>query len=351
MRRRSILGAAGLAAVAPFLPRPAPAQEARIAGAGASFPHLAYQKWAQLAQGPLGFRVSYEPVGSGAGADRAAAREVDFGGTDTPKRPGMLREQHLIQFPSVLGAVVPYANLPGVQPNQLKLTGELLADLFLGKVAKWNDARLAAQNPGLRLPDLPVLPVHRAGSSGTTFIFTTYLARVSDAWRDGPRASSAVQWPAGQSADGNGAMAEKVKGTPGAIGYTEASFAKANGLATASLQNRAGGFVAPDPASFAKAAEAGDWSAPGFVTDMTDLDAAGAWPILAPTFVLMPTNPAAEKVAASRNTMRFFDWAFKNAGGATAEIGFIPVPDAVHARIHEVWRRVKGPDGQPVWEA
>ena len=209
---------------------------------------------------------------------------MDFGGTDTPKRPGMLREQHLIQFPSVLGAVVPYANLPGVQPNQLKLTGELLADLFLGKITKWNDKRLAAENAGLRLPDLPVLPVlpvHRTGSSGTTFILTTYLARVSDAWRDGPRASSTVQWPAGQSADGNSAMAERVKSTPGAVGYTEASFAKA--------------------------AEAGDWSAPGFVTDMTDLDVAGAWLIVAPTFALMPSNPAAKKVAASRNTMKFFD--------------------------------------------
>ena len=186
----------------------------------------------------------------------------------------MLREQHLIQFPSVLGAVVPYVNLPGVEPNRLRLTDDVLADIFLGKVTRWNDARIGAENAGLRLPALPV-----------------------------------------------------------------------------SLKNRAGGFVAPDAAAFARAAEAGDWSAPGFAVEMIDMDAAGAWPIVSPTFVLMPSNPAADKVEGSRNTMRFFDWAFRNAGDATRELGFVPLPDSLHAPIKEVWRRVKGPDGQPIWEA
>lgn len=351
VRRRFLLAATGMALAAPITARAVGASENKIVGSGASFPKIAYEKWAQLAHPALGVRVEYQPVGSSAGSDQVTARQVDFAGTDNPRRPGMLREQQLIQFPAVLGAVVPFVNLPGVAPNQVRLTGGLLADLFLGKVARWNDPRLAAENGGLRLPDLPVTPVHRAGASGTTFIFTTYLARVSDAWREGPRASNNVQWPAGQSADGNGAMADKVRATPGAISFTEAAFAKTSQLATVSLKNRTGSFVAPDAASFAKAAEAGDWSAPGFVTEMIDLEAEGAWPILSPTFILMPNNPATEKVAASRNTMKFFDWAFSNGGAATTELGFVPLPPSLHGPIKEVWRRVKGPDGQPVWEA
>ncbi len=351
LHRRSVLTAASIAAAAPFLPRPTLAQEARITGGGAVSPRQAYEKWAQLAQGALGVQMTYQGSNSNTGADQVVARQLDFAGTDNPKRAGMLREQHLIQFPAVLSAFVPVVNLPGVQPNQLRLTGDLLADLFLGKITKWNDARLAKENAGLRLPDMPVVPVHRADPSGPTYYFTTYLTRVSDAWAQGPRASNKVQFPVGESATADGGLIEKVRGTPGAIGYTGASNAKAAQLATVSLKNRAGGFVAPDAASFAKAAEAGDWSAPGFVVEMVDLEAEGAWPIVTPTFILMPSNPAADKVDASRNTMRFFDWAFKNAGEATAQLGFIPLPAALHAPIQQVWRRVKGPDGQPVWEA
>lgn len=351
MRRRSFLATSGLVVFCTASAKATFAQAATVSGAGASFPNAVYGRWAQLALGPLGVQVKYEPSGSSAGADRVAAREVDFAGTDNPKRPGALREQSLIQFPSVMGAVVPYVNLPGVRPGQFRLTGELLADLFLGKIEKWNDKRIAAENAGLSLPDLPVTPVHRAGASGTNFIFTTYLTRVSEAWAAGPRASNIVRWPAGHSADGNKAMAEKVKGTPGAVSYTEASFAAAEQLATVSLKNRPGGFVAPDAASFGKAAEAGDWSSPGFVTEMIDLDGAGVWPIVSPTFILMPANPEADKVAASLNALRFFDWAFQNAGEATTGLGFIPLPPSLHDPIRAVWRRVKGPDGKPIWEA
>jgi phosphate transport system substrate-binding protein len=295
--------------------------------------------------------MNYQGSNSNTGADQVVARQVDFAGTDNPKRPGMLREQHLIQFPAVLSAFVPVVNLPGVAANQLRLTGDLLADLFLGKITKWNDARLVAENGGLRLPDLPVVPVHRADPAGPTYYFTTYLTRVSEAWSAGPRASNKVQWPVGESVTADGGMIEKVRGTPGAIGYTGAPNAKAGQLATVSLKNRAGAFVAADAAAFAKAAEAGDWSAPGFVTEMVDLDVAGAWPIVTPTFILMPSNPEADKVAASLNTMKFFDWAFRNAGAATAELGFVPLPAALHEPIRSVWRRVKGPDGKPIWEA
>ncbi len=342
---------ASAAAAAPFLVRPTLAQEARIIGGGAVSPRQAYDKWAQLAQGALNVQMSYQGSNSNTGADQVVARQVDFAGTDHPKRPGMLREQHLIQFPAVLSAFVPVVNLPGVAANQLRLTGDLLADLFLGKITKRNDARLAKENAGLRLPDMPVVPVHRADPSGPTYYFTTYLTRVSEAWAQGPRASNQVRFPAGQSATADGGLIEKVKGTPGAIGYTGASNAKAAQLATVSLKNRAGAFVAADAAAFAKAAEAGDWSAPGFVTEMVDLDAAGAWPIVTPTFILMPSNPAAEKVQATLGAMKLFDWAYRRGADIARELGYTPLPEAAQASIRESWDAVRGPDGKPIWEA
>jgi len=340
-----------MAAAASLLTRPTVAQEALVVGSGATSPGGAYATWARLAQAATGIKVTYEGSNSNTGAEQVIGRRVDFASIDDPKRPGMLREQHLIQFPTLLSAFVAVVNLPGVNAGQLRLTGELVADLFLGKITKWNDKRLAAVNDGLRLPDMPVVPIFRADPAGPTFSFTTYLTRESEAWREGPRASNQVRWPVGQSAAGVAGMTEKVKATPGAIGYTGAFNAKNNQLATVSLKNRAGEFVAPNAESFAKAAEAGDWSAPGFITDMVDMDAPGVWPIVTPIFVLMSSNPSAEKVASSQNTMRFFDWAFKNAGPATSELGYVPLPAALHEPIRRVWRNVKGPDGQPIWEA
>ena len=351
MQRRSLLAVTGLAAAAPFLARPALAQAAQIVGAGSTLPQPVYEKWAQLARDAAGIQMTYQPSSGSKGVDQVVARQADFGAADYPRRAALLREQSLIQFPAVLGAVALFVNLPGVQANQLRLTSELIADIFLGRITRWNDPRLAAENKGLRLPDLPVLPVHRSNVSGSTFMFTTYLSRVSDAWREGPRAGTTVQWPAGESAANRDAALAEVRGTPGAISYMEAHFAKAERLATAMLRNRAGAFVTPDDASFAKAAGAADWTPAQFIVEMVDLDAEGAWPIVSPTFIYMPTNPTAEKVEASRNTMKFFDWAFRNASAPTTEMGFVPLPAAVQALVHEAWRRVKGPDGQPVWEA
>ena len=305
----------------------------------------------QSAQGALRVQLSYQWSNSNTGADQVVARELYFASIDNPKRPGMLREQHLVQFPAVLSAFVPVVNLPDVQATRLRLTGELLADLCLGKIRKWNDARLAAENVGLKLPDMPVIPIYRADAFGPTFRLTTYLTRVSDAWRDGPRASNQVRFPMGQSATGVAGMTEEVRRTPGGIGYTGAFNARSGQLAIVSLKNRAGAFVASGAAYFAKAAEAADWSAPGFIADMVDLDAAEAWPIVSPTFILMPSNPAADKVAAGLNTMKLFDWASRNAGATTIGLGYAPVPAALHGPIRNVWRQVKSPDGKPVWEA
>ena len=212
--------------------------------------------------------MTYQRLGA-AGLDKLIAREVDFAVADYPRRAAMLRENSLIQFPAGLGAMVPFANLPGVGDGQLRLTGENLADIYLGKLTRWNDPKLAAQNGELRLPDLPITPVHRAGATAASYNFTTYLSRVSEAWAAGPRAATSVAWPTGASAGGNDGVNEKVRGTLGAIGYADGAFAKANQLNTILLKNRAGAFVKAGPDSYTKAAAAGDWSPANFITDMT----------------------------------------------------------------------------------
>ena len=350
MRRRPFLRLLAASAAASSAAAPASAQQARITGAGGFLPKPLYDRWAQMAREGAAIELNYQRLGA-AGLNKLLAREVDFAVADYPRRAAMLRENNLIQFAAGLGAIVPLANLPGVQDGVLRLTGENLADIYLGKITRWNDPKLVAQNGELRLPDLPVTPVHRAGATAASYNFTTFLSRVSEAWAAGPRAATEVAWPAGTSAEANEGVAEKVRSTPGAIGYADGAYTKANRLPTVLLKNRAGGFVKAGPDSYAKAAAAGDWAPAHFITDMIDLDAPGAWPIVAPTLVLMADNPTAAKSQASLDTFKFFDWAFRNGGDAAAQLGYVALPQAVHASVHETWRRVKGPDGTAIWEA
>ena len=328
MYRRSLLLAAGSAAAFPFFGRPALAQTGEVKGAGSSLPRSVYQKWTELAGAQAGLKVTYERNGGAAALDQIKNRAVDFASVDYPRRPALLREHSLIQFPTVLTPVVPFVNLPGVSDGQVRLTGELLADIFLGKITKWNDPRIKAENSAVNLPATNIVAVHRADMSGANMLFTTYLSRVSETWAAGPRAGTQVQWPAnvGAAAEGLDGVAAKVKGTPGAIGY-------------AGLE------------SFIKAAEAEDWSVPGFNVDLVDEHAAGAWPILGANFVLVAENPTAEKVEAARNTFKFFDWAFKNGAAAAGELGYAAVPQSAREAIATVWRRAKDPSGRPIWEA
>ncbi len=353
MQRRSFLLAASAAAAAPLLapPRAATAQQAQITGAGASFPRPVYERWGQAAREPLGIQLNYQSIGSGGGINQISNRTVDFGASDAPLSADQLRQANLLQFPTVMGSVVLIVNLPGVQDNQLRLAPDVLADLFLGRVARWNDPRLTELNPGVRLPNLPVAPVYRADASGTTFVFTTYLSRASDAWKSGPGAATSVQWPGGQGARGNEGVANTVRNTPGAIGYTENAYATVNRLMTTQLRNKSGAFVKPEMPAFLAAANSADWNAPNFAADLVDLNGAEVWPIVSPTFILLPTNPAADKVEASRNAMRFFDWAFKNGGDAARRLEYIPLPDPVHAAVRASWRNVKAPGGEQVWSA
>ncbi len=349
MNRRSVFALGAAAVATPLLARPSFAQQAQITGAGASFPRPVYDRWGQAARDAIGIQLNYQSIGSGGGINQITNRTVDFGATDAPRTEAQLREANLLQFPTVMGSVVLIVNLPGVADNALRLTPETLTDIFAGRLTRWNDGRLAELNRDVRLPNLPISPVYRADASGTTFVFTTYLSRVSEAWRTGPGAATSVQWPVGSGARGNEGISNTVRNTPGAIGYTENAFATVNRLSTTQLQNKAGRFVTPASPSFEAAARQADWSRPGFAADLVDLHGDDVWPIVTPTFILLPTNPVAERVEASRNTMRFFDWAFRHGGDAARRLEYIPVPEAVQAAVRSSWSLVRTPGGSAVW--
>jgi len=267
----------------------APASGAQISGAGATFPAPLYQAWAEDYQKAKGVRISYQAIGSGGGIKQIEAATVDFGGSDKPLKTEDLDRNKLIQFPTVIGGVVPVVNLPGVTGGQIKLSGALLADIFAGKVTRWNDPQIAALSPGVKLPNLPISVVHRSDGSGTTFLFTSYLSAVNPGWKSGPGASDAVAWPTGLGGKGNDGVAAFVRQTAGSIGYVEYAYAVQNKLSYVNLQNHDGQFVSPTAAAFAAAAAGADWSkASGFYLLLLDQPGAQSWPITGATFLLLP---------------------------------------------------------------
>lgn len=344
-RRSLMLGAAALPLAAAT---PGFAQQATITGAGASFPRPVYERWGQAAREALNITLNYQSIGSGGGINQITNRTVDFGATDAPLPAAQLAERNLVQFPTVMGSVVLIVNLPGVADNALKLTSEILVDLFAGRITRWNDARIVEANREIRIPNLPVSPVYRADASGTTFVFTTYLSRISEAWRTGPGAATSVQWPVGNGARGNEGVANAVRNTPGAIGYTENAYATVNRLITTQLRNKSGRFVQPTMASFLAAATQADWNKPGLAADLVDLSGDNVWPIVSPTFILLPTNPVADRVEGSRNTMRFFDWTMRTGAEAARRLEYIPLPEPVQALVRASWSAVRDPAGRPI---
>ncbi len=337
MNRRTILLGAGAALALPLAAR---AQGAQITGAGASFPNPIYQKWAEAARGPTGIQLNYQSVGSGAGINQIRNRTVDFGATDAPLSAQQLTEGNLLQFPTVMGSVVPIVNIPGIEADQLKLTGEVLAEIFLGKITRWNDAKITALNAGLTLPALAIAPVYRADGSGTTFVFTSYLSAVSADWRGGPGSATSVRWPVGNGARGNEGVAGGVRNTRGGVGYVENAYATRNNLTTTQLRNKDGNFVKPTMEAFLAAASNADWSVPGFAANIIDQGGATSWPIVSPTFILLPTNPS--DAARSAAVRKFFDWAYGNGDAMARELEYIPLPDATKTAIRAAWSRQFG---------
>jgi phosphate transport system substrate-binding protein len=326
-----------------------PAGAAEITGAGATFPFPVYAKWAEAYKKETSTSLNYQSIGSGGGIRQIRAKTVDFGATDAPLKGEDLQKNGFVQFPTVMGGVVPVVNLAGVSSGQLKLTGEILADIFNGKISKWNDPKIAGINSGVKLPDATITPMYRSDGSGTTNVFTTYLSQVSESWKSGPGAGTAVEWPVGQGGKGNEGVAALVKQVPNSIGYVEYAYAKQINIPVAQLQNKNGTFVSPDSKSFQAAASGADWtSAPGFGISLTNQPGDEAWPITAPTFVLVYGNP--DKPEQVAEVLKFFDWAFKSGDQMATELDYVPLPANVKDMVRKTWsQEIKGRDGKPLF--
>jgi phosphate transport system substrate-binding protein len=308
-----------------------------ITGAGSTFAQPIYEKWADASQAAIGVTLNYQGVGSGAGQKLVVQRTVDFGASDAPMSSDKLASAKLLQFPAVMGAVDIAVNLPGVAADRLRLTGPVVADIYLGTITNWNDPAIAKLNPRIKLPDLAIAPVYRADGSGTTFVFTSYLSKVSPDFKSKVGADKAVSWPAGTGAKGTAGVAGAVKNTPGSLGYVESAYATLNHLSTTELKTHDGSFIKPTLASFAAAAGGADWSAvKDFAIDLNDQPGANSWPIVAATFVLVPTNPRDPAHGAA--VLKFFDWAFTNGDSIAKSLQYVPLPAAVKTQVRAAWK-------------
>lgn len=336
---------AGLAALALSSLTPlATAQD--VTGAGATFPAPIYAKWADAYNKATGVRINYQSVGSGAGIRQIRGKTVDFGATDAPLTDADLTKDGMIQFPTVIGGVVPVVNIRGIQPGQVKLTGQVLGDIYLGKVTRWNDAAITALNPGVPLPDAAISVVRRADGSGTTFIFTNYLSKVNAEWKARAGEGTAVNWPTGAGGKGNEGVSAFVQRLPNSIGYVEYAYAKQNRMSYVQLRNAAGNYVIPDDASFKAAAAGADWNR-SFYQILTEQPGAGSWPITGATYILM--HKAQEKPASAAAALKFFDWAYKNGDQMAAELDYVPLPESVKNLIRKQWAdHLRNASGQPI---
>jgi phosphate transport system substrate-binding protein len=326
-----------------------PAHAVDITGAGATFPYPIYAKWAEAYKAKTGSGMNYQSIGSGGGIAQIKARTVDFGASDMPLRQDDLLSAGLMQFPAIVGGVVPVVNLDGIAPGAMKLTGPVLADVYLGKIKKWNDKAIAALNAGLKLPDEPIAVVRRSDGSGTTFIWTDYLSKVSEEWNGKVGASTAVSWPEGVGGKGNEGVAAYVQRIKGSIGYVEYAYAKRNRMIHASVRNKDGQFVQPDDSTFQAAAANDDWkNAPGFYQILTDQPGKAAWPITGASFILMHVKQ--DKPQNAAEVLRFFDWSFHNGQKMAEALDYVPLPDAVVRIVEDAWKaQLKDGAGKPVW--
>lgn len=319
------------------------AHAADITGAGATFPYPIYAKWAEAYKKVSNVGLNYQSIGSSGGIRQIRAKTVTFGATDAPLSGAELDKDEMLQFPAILGGVVPVINLEGFKPGELRVTGPVLAEMFMGTISKWNDPKLAALNPGKKLPDQNITVVHRADGSGTTFIFTDYLNEISKEWASKVGKGAAVKWPAASSVGGKGneGVAANVSRVKGSIGYVEYAYAKRNKIPHLQMQNRDGQYVNPDDDTFAAAAAGADWfGTPGMGLSLVNQRGAKSWPISGASFILMYKNPADKK--ASQEVIKFFDWSFKNGKQLAAELDYVPLPDSLTKVIAEkVWSQIK----------
>ncbi len=319
-----------------------------ITGAGASFPYPIYAKWASLYEKETGNKVNYQSIGSGGGQQQIIAKTIDFGASDDPMKAEQLEQNKLLQFPAIIGGTVPVINIPEIQAGQLKLSGEVLANIFLGQIKKWNDPAIVALNPNLPLPDKTIIVVHRSDGSGTTFGWTNYLSKVSPTWKEKVGEGKSVKWPTGQGGKGNEGVSAYVKQLKHSIGYVEYAYAKQNNLAWASLQNKAGEFVQPSKESFMSAAANAKWNEkPGMGVVLTNEDGKDSWPVTAASFILM--HKVADNVEATKGVFQFFDWAFSKGQDAASELDYVPLPAEVVNQIKAQWAsEVKDKDGKVI---
>ena len=339
----TLFRALALTAVTTLATLPAAAQD--VTGAGATFPAPLYAKWADAYNKATGLKINYQSVGSGAGLRQIRGKTVDFGASDMPLSDADLAKDGLVQFPTVIGGVVPVVNVRGITAGQLRLTGQVLGDIYLGKVTRWNDPAITALNPGVPLPDAAIAPVRRADGSGTTFIFTNYLSKVNAEWKSRVGEGTAVNWPTGAGGKGNEGVAAFVQRLPNSIGYVEYSYAVSNRMASVQMRNQAGNFVRPDDDNFKAAAAGADWSR-SFNQILTNQPGAQAWPITGATFIMMHTRQ--DKPASASASLKFFEWAFNNGDAMATELQYVPLPPSVKDLVRREWAKIQDGSGRAI---
>ncbi|HEY2138155.1 MAG TPA: phosphate ABC transporter substrate-binding protein PstS [Xanthobacteraceae bacterium] len=345
MKLLRIAAAAGALAAA----SPIAALAADISGAGATFPYPIYAKWADTYKKDTGVGLNYQSIGSGGGIKQIQARTVTFGASDMPLKPDELEKSGLVQFPTVMGGIVPVVNIDGVKPNDLVVDGPTLAKIYLGEIKTWNDPAIQKLNPSAKLPSQAIAVVHRSDGSGTTFIFTNYLSKVSADWKSKVGNNTSVEWTVGLGAKGNEGVANNVAQTKGSIGYVESAYAKQNKLTTMKMVNHEGKTVTPEPAAFQAAAANADWKgSPGFYVLLTDQAGPASWPIAGATFILIPKQ--VPDAAAASEALKFFAWAYAKGGKMAEELDYIPMPAVVVSAIQKVWAdEIKDANGKPIY--
>ena len=322
------------------------AMATEITGAGASFPAPVYAKWADAYFKATGIKVNYQSIGSGGGIKQITAKTVDFGASDMPLKTEALEKDGLLQFPAVIGGVVPVINVMGIKPGQLRMTGEVLANIYLGKIARWNDPAIAALNPGMTLPATDIAVIRRADGSGTSFIFTHYLSKVSEEWKSRVGEGTVVQWPTGMGGKGNEGVSAFLQRIPNSIGYVEYAYAKQNKLAWIQLKNVAGNYVGPDDETFRDAAATADWSKSAFGEILTNQPGKTAWPITGATFILM--HKKQDKPTQGAEVLKFFEWSYQNGSKLAADMDYVPLPEKLMKQVTASWAGIRDAAGKPV---